>query len=574
MRWFDLEVMSRCGEGLLRTDGCDFRPPNAGLWMPVFSYSITITYSLMRHSWFFLLVSICCIILPCKRAAAQAPGIQFSKVFGGNYDDRGVKLIQTIDKGYLLVGASNSTNGDVHGAMDTTSQMYDILVIKTDSAGTLQWSKVINTGGCGTVWAAAEGKYAFVVGGYCSGKKYDFAGMPNGTYGYISWLDKATGALIQSKGYSNNNFGNIYELQVLPDNSIIAAGSQLRNSEDMWLAKLDGKTGIIKWQKYYGGSATDGARAVTVTSDGFLVAGYTMSKDGDAASGTGGVDGFVVRTDTGGTLTWAKTFAAQQGSMFNSVSAGKTGDIYCAGFANGKGPYSAGNRGLKDYWIVKLKANGDTLWTRSYGGTQDDYASNIYATEDGGAALFGTAVSHDGDIRGKAGLWDGWLVRLNSSGTIVWDTTLGSNLADNALSMVTTCDNSYAFLMDVAQVTKDVKGTPYGNYEFWLCKMKPDGLNNRGCAPMVWLSAGGPQQANSIHLSPNPARGSCSVDWGAASGQVLSLRLSDMMGRSIKQVTLPAAGRYELSLEGVPAGLYYVTYSGAGWRYAEKLVVQ
>jgi hypothetical protein len=355
----------------------------------------------------------------------------------------------------------------------------------------------------------------------------------------------------------------------------MAAGTQLRNSEDMWLAKLDGNTGAIKWQKYYGGSARDGGNAVAVTANGFLIAGYTMSKDGDAATGTGGVDGFVVRTDTGGTIIWAKTFAAApQGSMFNSVSASKTGDIYCAGYANGKGPYSVSNRGLKDFWIVKLKGNGDTLWTRSYGGTKDDYAASIYATEDGGAAVFGTAVSHDGDIRSTSGIWDGWLVRLSSAGSIVWDTTLGSNLADNALSMVLTCDNSYAFLMDVAQVTKDVTGTARGNYDFWLCKMKTDGLSNKACSPVVWLAAGGPQQSEPIHLMPNPARGSCTIDWGATSGGTVSLVLSDMTGRSIRQVTLLAAGRYQLALEGVPAGVYYIIYSGAGWRYTERLVVR
>src|SRR6476659_6468485 len=105
----------------------------------------------------------------------------------------------------------------------------------------------------------------------------------------------------------------------------------------------------IQWQKTLGGSGSDGAYSVKLTSDGgYIIAGVSYSSDGDVT----------------------------------------------------------GNHGDYDYWIVKLNSNGTIQWQKSMGGSGYDQASSIVQTTDGGYIIAGYSESNDGDVSGNHGLQD------------------------------------------------------------------------------------------------------------------------------------------------------------------------
>src|SRR5204862_6358206 len=99
------------------------------------------------------------------------------------------------------------------------------------------------------------------------------------------------------------------------------------------------------------------------------------------------------------------------GTSYSDVSGNKTSSAYGAG----------------DYWIVRLDSGGNKLWEKVYGGSGDDVLFSLQQTSDGGFVLAGASSSGaDGNKSSpNYGGYDFWVVRLDSSGSIVWDQSFG-----------------------------------------------------------------------------------------------------------------------------------------------------
>ncbi len=74
--------------------------------------------------------------------------------------------------------------------------------------------------------------------------------------------------------------------------------------------------------------------------------------------------------------------------------------------------------------VLKLNASGVIEWQRHFGGASYDYVNSILETSDGGYILAGSTYSYG------AGDYDGWVVKLNSSGSIAWQKAIGGSGAD------------------------------------------------------------------------------------------------------------------------------------------------
>ena len=73
-----------------------------------------------------------------------------------------------------------------------------------------------------------------------------------------------------------------------------------------------------------------------------------------------------------------------------------------------------------DYWVLKLNSSGNVVWQKSFGGTDDDEASSIQQTTDKGYIMAGYSYSNDGDVtghHGTANYYDYWVVKIDSVGT-------------------------------------------------------------------------------------------------------------------------------------------------------------
>lgn len=180
---------------------------------------------------------------------------------------------------------------------------------------------------------------------------------------------------------------------------------------DFWLVKTDG-AGDTVWNKTYGGPEGEGCFAVQQTPDGgFILAGMTGSFGEEQA---GPSDAWVVKTDANGDSLWSKLYGGPQSDGFYAVQLAADGGYVFAGFTDSYG------KGSRDFWLVKTDANGDTSWTKTYGAGGFDECHAMVRTGDGGYALAGTTESFR--LRDQ----NFYLIKVDGNGESVWTTPNGN----------------------------------------------------------------------------------------------------------------------------------------------------
>ena len=173
--------------------------------------------------------------------------IEWEENYGGSKSDKGKDIIQTSDGGFMVVGYSESSDGDVNGNLGAD----DFWVLKIDAQGNIEWEENYGGGGNDRASAVLEGK--------------------NGNY-------LVGGGSHSSDGHVNNDDGN-------------------HGQWDIWLVKLS-RTGQLRWEQNYGGSDNEGLQDMVLDDDGnYMVAGYSKSKDGDIFRSEGGHDYWVLNIE-------------------------------------------------------------------------------------------------------------------------------------------------------------------------------------------------------------------------------------------------------------------------------------
>ena len=169
--------------------------------------------------------------------------------------------------------------------------------------------------------------------------------------------------------------------------------------EDLLLIKTD-NNGIIQWNRLIGVSFDDGGFSVQQTTDGgYIITGWTMY------SGNG-YDVYLIKTDSQGDSLWTKTFDGTNSEWGNSVQQTTDGGYIICGSTQ-----SFGN-GNFDVWVIKTDGNGDSLWTKTFGGIDSDYGFSVQQTTDGGYIICGYSSSFGN------GSEDVYLIKTDGSGNI------------------------------------------------------------------------------------------------------------------------------------------------------------
>lgn len=182
----------------------------------------------------------------------------------------------------------------------------------------------------------------------------------------------------------------------------------------------------LAWDQIFGGSGDDYGRSVVQTSDGgYIVIGYTGS------SGAGGDDVYLIKTDSGGTETWSKTYGGANNDYGRSVAQTSDGGFIITGAIYPSFP------GSPDVYLVKTDVNGVESWSKTFGGVGFDRGQSVVQTSDGGYIIAGETSSSG------AGGYDVYLIKTDSSGVEVWSKTFGGTSDDQGYSVVQTGDGGY-----------------------------------------------------------------------------------------------------------------------------------
>jgi hypothetical protein len=191
---------------------------------------------------------------------------------------------------------------------------------------------------------------------------------------------------------------------------------------DAWLLKLD-ENGNILWKKNYGGSSGETIYAIMQTIDnGFIMVGTTASSDGDVTVNRGLSDCWVIKIDSLGTIQWQKTFGGSKSESLCSVFQTQNGDYIMGGYSNSNDFDFSENLGLYDMWILKLNSQGNLIWKKRLGGSKDDFLAQITNIDDKTFAIAATTNSREGDMTGALGDFS---VKMDSSGRVIWKKSFG-----------------------------------------------------------------------------------------------------------------------------------------------------
>jgi hypothetical protein len=193
-----------------------------------------------------------------------------------------------------------------------------------------------------------------------------------------------------------------------------------------------------QWDHAFGGSDVEILTALIHTSDGgFLLGGFSKSDtSGEVSEVTrGGRDYWIVKTDSNGNKLWDKRFGGSFEERMYSADETFDGGYILAGFTgsdNLSGDVTDPSRGSVDYWIIKINSTGTKLWDKRYGGNNLDNLSYIQQTADSGFILGGFTLSDStGEVTSNSkGGEDYWLVKTDKLGNKQWDKRFGGNSND------------------------------------------------------------------------------------------------------------------------------------------------
>ena len=220
-----------------------------------------------------------------------------------------------------------------------------------------------------------------------------------GDYSYDFWLVKtdSDGNEVWNRTFEGISSDLAYSVQQTSDGGYILTGytfSYGAGPYDLWLVKAD-SDGNEVWNRTFGGTDGDLARAVQQTSDGgYILAGDTYSY------GAGNHDFWLVKTDSDGNEVWNMTFGGGASDKAYFVQQTSDSGYILAGETSS---YSAGSG---DFWLVKTDSDGNKVWEKTFGGTNYDCARSVQQTTDGGYILAGYTYSYG------AGGYDAWLIKV------------------------------------------------------------------------------------------------------------------------------------------------------------------
>ena len=238
-----------------------------------------------------------------------------------------------------------------------------------------------------------------------------------------------------------------YSILQTADSSYVILGS---TGDDILLIKIDHE-GNEQWSHEYGGSQFDEARHILQTSDGgYIISGTTESY------GFGGSDIWLIKIDPTGLIEWNTYFGGTNTDQGGQVQQTTDGGYILIGNSDFSG------NGDQDIWLIRTNSQGDSLWTKSFGGTDLELGVDIQVLEDGGFILLGSTESF-----GNGGS-DVWLIKTDSEGDTVWTKTFGDNSSDYGKSILKTSDGGYI----IRGVTESFG---YGNTALVLIKIDSTG---------------------------------------------------------------------------------------------------
>lgn len=381
-----------------------------------------------------------CSILLMIAINYQSKTQTFQNLIGGvtwNSFGRSV-VLDTIDGGFTIAGFTNAFGAGV-----------GVYQIHLDATGNTVWSKQFGNNAYGhSIRQCFDGGYIIAA-----------QKLSGGAFHYYAIRTDNNGDTLWTKTWYNGSFpgaASDYPRCVwqTADNGFVFTGC-VDAINTFCLIRTDAN-GNILWTKSYGING-ERSHCVQQTIDGgFIICGYTFN------IGAGDYDVYLIKTDNSGNIVWTKTYgttgveegyAVQQTNDGGYIITGKTqpGGILTPAFV----------------LLIKTNSTGDTLWTKTYGGTVGEMGYAVQQTADSGYIVTGVTYSFG------AGGEDVYLIRTDVNGDTLWTKAYGGSGDEFGFSVKQTSDEGFI-------VVGESSGS-FGTAGVYVYAIRTDANGNSGC---------------------------------------------------------------------------------------------
>jgi hypothetical protein len=265
-----------------------------------------------------------------------------------------------------------------------------------------------------------------------------------------------------------------------------------------------------------------------------------------------------VKINSIGTIEWQKSLGGSNDDIPFSITQTIDGGYIIAGNSSSNDGDVSGNHGYVDCWIVKINSIGIIEWQKSLGGSNQDFVYSIIQISDGSYIIAGNSSSNDGDVSGNHGSLDCWMVKINSSGTIIWQKSLGGTGNDIPFSIIQTIDGGYIIAGYSDSNNGDVTGNQ-GYEDFLIIKLSQDNLSIDSFS-----------NNNAISLFPNPTKESLSIklDYYTPLQEII---ITDVLGKIIHSQKVDGLITTIIT-DGFKNGVYFVNTMDGAKMFTQRFI--
>jgi hypothetical protein len=473
-----------------------------------------------------------CLLLFLSLCAAgivsAQPDSLWCHLYGATGDEYLTSVMSTADGGYILGGSTNS-----YGA-----GAYDFWMLKTAANGDTEWCRTyggpLNDYG-GNVGRTSDGGY------FMTGYSSSFGA---GDRDYRLIKTTANGDTLWTRTFGGTGTENVYWGLETADSGFILAGesNSLGSHFRVWVVKV-GADGDTMWSRTLSGQVDAGATYVAPTADGaFVVTGVIRPLGG------GNGDFLLVKIAANGDSLWSHRYGTSVDEIPWCVRQTLDGGYVMVGA-------STRSNGFTDVLLVKTNADGDSLWSLTYGEqVLNEKGFSVLQASDSGYVIAGESGEENGGVL---------LVRTDSRGTVLWSRAFGGAAEEIGYDIQATADGGYV-----------IAGGTYsygaGGADAWLVKT---GADPAGVPEPV---APGPLSYR-LGSYPNPFNPTTTLAFELPKAEYLSLRVFDVLGREIAvlQEGMSEAGTHRVTFDGgnLPSGIYFARLEAGAFTQTRKLML-
>lgn len=373
--------------------------------------------------------------------------VTFERTYLSFIPESGKDVLQTSDGGYIIAASTETSTVDD----------LDIMIVRTDNLGNILWKKAYGTNlpsspngilqtsdgnffivgyqvAAGSLdsdhyllkidGSNGDSLFSKVFGGYGNEESKEIIATSDGNYmivgasNSISIPDNqmqvikvdAAGNQLWTQYYGDLSYQSARSVKQCPDGGYILAGKTISaGMASIQLVKTN-STGGTMWTKTIGGTGSLEGKSILVNVDG----SYTLSVD-DSISLVNDSDVRIMKIDpTGTTIIWNNLYGGTEKDITKMLQPTSDGGYIVTALSRSFGWFNP------DFWILKLDAMGDTMWTKNYGGSDHEHCYAVRQTSDSGYIVVGHSRSNPNGLR----IEEMYLIKLNSNGEL---TTVGVN---------------------------------------------------------------------------------------------------------------------------------------------------